>query len=275
MGLIQVHNAMYSKCSFRSIFEILCLRTCFSVLLFASCTSDSCTNIKIEDCFIVSGDDCIAVKSGWDEYGIAVGMPTNHVIIRRLTCISPDSAVIALGSEMSGGIKDLRAEDITAINSESGVRIKTAPGRGAYVKDIYVRRMTMKTMKYVFWMTGSYGQHPDEGYNPKALPEVSNINIRDIVADNVTMSADLGGIEDHDFTGICDSNVTISPSPDPKELQWNCTDIGGMTSNVSPQPCDLLPNEALGSGCDFPSDVLSIDNVQLKTCKLAYKQVSN
>lgn len=110
---------------------------------------DSCTNIKIEDCFIVSGDDCIAVKSGWDEYGIAVGVPTNHLIIRRLTCISPDSAVIALGSETSGGIKDIRAEDITAINSESGVRIKSAPERGAYVKDIYVRRMTMNTMTYV------------------------------------------------------------------------------------------------------------------------------
>lgn len=71
--------------------------------------ADSCSNTKIEDCFIVSGDDCIAVKSGWDEYGIAFGMPTQHLIIRRLTCISPDSAVIALGSEMSGGIQDVRA----------------------------------------------------------------------------------------------------------------------------------------------------------------------
>ncbi|XP_077229785.1 putative polygalacturonase [Tasmannia lanceolata] len=65
---------------------------------------DSCTNVRIEDCYIVSGDDCVAIKSGWDEYEIAVGMPTQHVIIRRLTCTSPTSAVIALGSEMSGGI---------------------------------------------------------------------------------------------------------------------------------------------------------------------------
>ncbi|KAJ7962441.1 Pectin lyase-like superfamily protein [Quillaja saponaria] len=76
---------------------------------------DSCTNTKIEDCYIVSGDDCVAVKSGWDEYGIAFGWPTKHLIVRRLTCISPYSAVIALGSEMSGGIQDVRAEDITAI----------------------------------------------------------------------------------------------------------------------------------------------------------------
>ena len=226
--------------------------------------------MKIEDCFIVSGDDCIAVKSGWDEYGIAVGMPTNHLIIRRLTCISPDSAVIALGSEMSGGIQDLRAEDITAINSESGVRIKSAPGRGGYVKDIYVRRMTLYTMKYVFWMTGAYGDHPDEGYDPKALPEVKNINFRDINAENVTMAADLSGIKDDPYTGICISDAVINLSPKPKKVQWNCTDVSGITSNVGPPPCDLLPEKVLESGCDFPTDVLPIDKVQLQTCKLAF-----
>ncbi|KAK6918338.1 Pectate lyase superfamily protein [Dillenia turbinata] len=86
--------------------------------------TDSCTNTRIEDCYIVSGDDCVAVKSGWDEYGIAFGMPTKQLVIRRLTCISPYSATIALGSEMSGGIQDVRAEDITAVHTESGVRIK-------------------------------------------------------------------------------------------------------------------------------------------------------
>jgi len=54
-------------------------------------------------------------------------MPTKQLLIRRLTCISPDSAVIALGSEMSGGIEDVRAEDIVAINSESGIRYVTTP----------------------------------------------------------------------------------------------------------------------------------------------------
>ncbi|KAJ6766786.1 PECTIN LYASE-RELATED [Salix purpurea] len=148
---------------------------------------DSCTNVIIQDCYIVSGDDCIAVKSGLDQYGIKVGMPMKQLIIRRITCISPKSAAIALGSEMSGGIEDVRVEDITAINTESAVRVKTAVGRGGYVKDIFVRRMTLKTMKYVFWMIGSYSSHADKGYDPKALPEITNINYRDIVADNVTI----------------------------------------------------------------------------------------
>ncbi|KAB5560802.1 hypothetical protein DKX38_005759 [Salix brachista] len=147
--------------------------------VLAPVDSPNTDGINPWDCFVVSGDDCIAVKSGWDEHGIKVGMPTQHLFIRRLTCISPDSATIALGSEMSGGIQDVRAEDITAIDTQSGIRIKTAVGRGGYVKDIFIRRMTVKTMKYVFWMTGYYGSHPDEGYDPKALPEIKGINYKD------------------------------------------------------------------------------------------------
>ena len=231
--------------------------------------ADSCTNTRIEDCYIVSGDDCIAVKSGWDQYGNKVGMPTQQLVIRRLTCISPDSATIALGSEMSGGIQDVRIEDITAINTQSGVRIKTAVGRGAFVRDIYVRRMFMKTMRYVFWMTGSYGQHPDNGFDPKALPEIKRINYRDIVAENVTYSARLDGITNDPFTGICISNVTITLTEKPKKLQWNCTNVEGVTSNVTPSPvCDMLP-EKKPVECPFPEDRLPIEDVKLKSCSIA------
>ncbi|KAJ0662780.1 putative glycoside hydrolase, family 28, pectin lyase/virulence factor [Helianthus annuus] len=224
------------------------------------------------DVFIVSGDDCIAVKSGWDEYGIKFGMPTEQAIIRRLTCISPDSAVIALGSEMSGGIKNIRAEDITAINSESGVRIKTGPGRGAYVTDIFVDKMTLHTMKYVFWTTGAYGQHPDPGYDPKALPKIDRINYRNVVADDVQMAGNMGGIEGDPFTGFCLSNVTIGLSDKPKKVQWNCTDVSGVSSNVTPEPCDALVDKG-SIECEYPSDPVPIDTVQMQTCSFSTQKV--
>ncbi|KAM0996592.1 hypothetical protein ACFX13_006621 [Malus domestica] len=125
---------------------------------------------------------------------------------------------------MSGGIRDVRAEDITAIDTQSSVRIKTAVGRGAYVEDIYVRRITLKSMKYVFWMTGSYGSHPDPGFDPKALPLVTE---------------------------------------KPKKLQWNCTDVQGITGNVTPKACDLLPEKQEVVGCAFPDDRLAIEDVKL------------
>ncbi|KAM7268931.1 hypothetical protein ACFE04_011097 [Oxalis oulophora] len=227
---------------------------------------DSCLNTRIEDSYIVSGDDCIAVKSGWDEYGIKFGMPTKNLTIKRVTCISPDSALIALGSEMSGGIQNVRAEDITAINTQAGIRIKTAVGRGAYVKDIYAKRFTMKTMDYVFRVSGDYGDHPGNKFDPKAMPEVSNINFSDMVADNVTISGKMVGIDGNKFTGICISNVTINLSAKPKELQWNCTNIDGVTSKVTPKACDLLPEKEIV--CPYPTDKLPLESLELKTCIL-------
>ncbi|KAH7864805.1 hypothetical protein Vadar_034074 [Vaccinium darrowii] len=229
---------------------------------------DSCTNTRIQDCYIVSGDDCVAVKSGWDEYGIAYGMPTKQLVIRRLTCISPYSATIALGSEMSGGIQDVRAEDIVAINTESGVRIKTGVGRGGYVKDIYVRGMSLHTMKWAFWITGNYGSHPDTHYDPKAVPAIQRINYMNVVAENVSMAARLEGISGDPFTGICISNATIGLAKKAKKVPWTCTDIEGQTTGVTPPPCGLLPDqgpEKIGM-CDFPQESLPIDSVELKMC---------
>ncbi|KAL0464836.1 UNVERIFIED_CONTAM: putative polygalacturonase [Sesamum latifolium] len=194
---------------------------------------DSCTNTRIEDNYIVSGDDCVAVKSGWDEYGISYGMPTKHLIIRRLVCVSPYSAAIALGSEMSGGIQDVRAQEITAINTESGVRIKTAVGRGGYVKDIYVKGMNLHTMKWKMSMAGR-----------------------------------LEGISGDPFTGICMSNVTIGMAAKAKKYPWSCVEVEGTTSGVVPRPCDLLPDQGeqeLGM-CDFPSDSLAVEAMELQTC---------
>ncbi|KAH1235039.1 putative polygalacturonase [Glycine max] len=223
---------------------------------------------RIEDCYIVSGDDCVAVKSGWDEYGIKFGWPTKQLMIRRLTCISPYSATIALGSEMSGGIQDVRAEDITAIQTESGVRIKTAVGRGGYVKDIYVKRMTLHTMKWAFKMTGDYNSHADSHYDPNALPEIKNINYRDVVAENVTIAARFQGISNDPFTGICIANVTLRMAAKAKKQPWTCTDIEGMTSGVTPPPCGLLPDQGPEkiTACDFPADSLPIDMLELKKC---------
>ncbi|XP_058105652.1 probable polygalacturonase [Magnolia sinica] len=228
---------------------------------------DSCTNVRIEDCYIVSGDDCVAIKSGWDEYGISFGMPTKQVIIRRLTCISPTSAVIALGSEMSGGIQDVRAEDIHAIDSESGVRIKTAPGRGGFVKDIYVRGFTMHTMKWAFWMTGSYGSHADGKYDPNAIPVIESISYSNVIAENVTMAGRLEGIQNAPFTGICISNTTIGMAVKAKKLPWTCTDIQGVSSSVSPPPCPLLRDQGPQAGpCPYPTERLAIDEVEMTTC---------
>ncbi|PON96981.1 Pectin lyase fold containing protein [Trema orientale] len=92
-----------------------------------------------------------------------------------------------------------------AIDTESAARIKTAPGRGAYVKDVFVRRMNLKTMiKYVLWMTGNYKARLD-GCDPNAMPVIKSMSYRDVVAENVTRPARLEGriSGDEPFKRIC------------------------------------------------------------------------
>ncbi|RWW75183.1 hypothetical protein BHE74_00016809, partial [Ensete ventricosum] len=200
------------------------------------CTAHSSSNVHIEDCYIVAGDDCIIIKSGWDKYGIAFNMSSKHIVIRRLTCISPISTVITIGSEMSGGIQDVCAEAIMTINSESDVKIKTTIGRGAYVKDIFVRRMNLHTMKWVFWMMGTYRQHKKDNFDLKAIPVVQNINYSNVVTKNVTMPAKLEGIPSAPFTGICIYNLLAEVVKSKKPI-CNCIDVEGVSSHMTPTPC--------------------------------------
>nr|CAD1827377.1 unnamed protein product [Ananas comosus var. bracteatus] len=89
---------------------------------------DSCQDMVIENCYISVGDDAIAIKSGWDHYGIAYGRPSTNILIRDLIVRSEVSAGISIGSEMSGGVSNITVENVRFWDSKRGVRIKTAPG---------------------------------------------------------------------------------------------------------------------------------------------------
>lgn len=52
--------------------------------LIESIQTDSCEDMVIEDCYISVGDDAIAIKSGWDQYGVAYGKPSKNIVIRNL-----------------------------------------------------------------------------------------------------------------------------------------------------------------------------------------------
>ncbi|CAK9178014.1 unnamed protein product [Ilex paraguariensis] len=82
---------------------------------------DSSNDVCIEDCYISTGDDLIAIKSGWDEYGISFARPSTNIIIHRLVGETRSSSGIAIGSEMSGGVSEVHAEDLQFFNSNAGL----------------------------------------------------------------------------------------------------------------------------------------------------------
>ncbi|KAK1278589.1 putative polygalacturonase [Acorus gramineus] len=212
---------------------------------------DSSTDVCIEDCYISTGDDIIAIKSGWDEHGISYARPSSNISIYRILGRTGDGAGIAIGSEMSGGVSEVRAEGIHLFDSKHGIRIKTSAGRGGYVKNILVSDVIMENVDMAIMITGQYGEHPDEQYDPNALPLIERITIKDVVGTNIRLAGLLNGIEGDDPFEVCLSNIMFNVS---SELPWNCSSITGYSDMVSPNVCEPLRRVPEDSSVCYSTD---------------------
>lgn len=201
----------------------------------------------IEDSYISVGDDLIAVKSGWDEYGISYNAPSSNITIRRVTGSSPFGG-IAVGSEMSGGVENIVVEDITLFNMGIGIHIKTNIGRGAFIRDITVSNVRIEKARKGIKIAGNVGDHPDGNYDANALPVVKGITMRDFWGVHVQQAGMMKGIRDSPFTGICLSNINLEGDPAPREGAWSCSDVSGSAYEVSPWPCSELTSISQSRG---------------------------
>ena len=104
---------------------------------------ESTSNVLLENCVFDTGDDGITIKSGRDEEGRKRGIPTQNVIVKNVTVYRAHGGFV-VGSEMSGGVKNIYVSDCSFIGSDIGLRFKTVRGRGGLVENIYVNNVKMK-----------------------------------------------------------------------------------------------------------------------------------
>ncbi len=107
---------------------------------------DSCKDVLIEHCLFDTGDDCVVLKSGYNEDGWRVARPTENVIVRNCTFKRGHGGVV-IGSEMSGDVRNVFAYDCTFEDTDRAIRIKSTRGRGGVVENIFARNFTAKNMK--------------------------------------------------------------------------------------------------------------------------------
>ncbi|XP_051142163.1 probable polygalacturonase isoform X2 [Andrographis paniculata] len=212
---------------------------------------DSSDQVCIENSNISTGYDAVVLKSGWDEYGISYNKSTSHVHVRKLLLHSFSGSGLAFGSEMSGGISNVLAENLHVYDSETAIELKTAKGRGGYIKDIMVSDVIIENVRQGIKVTGQFTSHPDENYDPLALPVVTGISFRDFVGINITTAGIFSGIEESPFTSICLSNVSLSVTPDDPSKAWICADVAGSSARVSPEPCLELQQGTSLSDCSI------------------------
>ena len=141
------------------------------------CDPESCTDVLIKNCSFNTGDDCIAIKSGKNEDGRRVNVPSQNIVVKN--CKFQDGhGGVTMGSEMSGGIKNVYADScsMNSTNFYCMLRLKTNTARGGTIENIYMKNTTATTVT-----TGAI--HIDMMYNSEtgtATPSIKNIFVENI-----------------------------------------------------------------------------------------------
>lgn len=181
---------------------------------------DSSQNVSITNSLIASQDDCIAVKSGRNEEGRRVGIPSENITIEN--CAFTSGFGVAVGSEMSGGVRDVFVRNCTFDNTHSIASVKAIRGRGAYVKNIHYENCSLvnRSTEYgdtqwfrgAIYVDGFYGDTEFDADFPadmdEGTPVVDGIYFKDITVDTVAGHAVyLCGLPESPFKNIYLENV--------------------------------------------------------------------
>ncbi|MGH7994277.1 MAG: glycoside hydrolase family 28 protein [Limisphaerales bacterium] len=152
---------------------------------------DSCKHVRIEACDIVTGDDCIALKSGRGMEGYRIAKPTEDVLISHCTLADSIFACIGIGSETSGGIRDVRIEDCKFIHARTyAIYIKSRPGRGAFVENISATNLEVDTAPGGFLrvnLLNSGLQDPEPVPGDEGIPVAKNYRFDNVKVDCGTL----------------------------------------------------------------------------------------
>lgn len=184
---------------------------------------DSCTNVVIDGCDFVTGDDCISLKSGRGMEGFTIHRPTERVRISNCTFNDAHWACIGIGSETSGGIRDVHIEHCRCVGARTfAIYIKSRPGRGAFIEDIYINDLEVRGAQQGFLRinmldSGKQDEFPVPG--PEGIPTVrnfqfSNIRVNDVPvlvqAVNISPDKPLDGFSLSNVSGTCGKGIFLA-----------------------------------------------------------------
>ncbi|RZF60143.1 glycoside hydrolase family 28 protein [Sphingobacterium corticibacterium] len=173
---------------------------------------ESCKNVIVTGSTFDVGDDGICIKSGKDEEGRERGRPTENVIIENCRVFRGHGGFV-IGSEMSGGVRNVFVSDCQFLGTNIGLRFKSARGRGGVVENIYIQRVNMfdivhEPMSFdLYYFTKRTDSIPAVDVS---TPIFKDIYISDIVASNVDKAMFFNGLPEMNMSNINVSNTVIT-----------------------------------------------------------------
>lgn len=104
---------------------------------------ESCRNVRISDCHVDVGDDCITIKSGKEDDGRRIHAPCENITITNCTLVHGHGGVV-IGSEMSGNVRNVTISNCVFYGTDRGIRLKARRGRGGVVENLRVSNIVME-----------------------------------------------------------------------------------------------------------------------------------
>ena len=190
---------------------------------------ESCKNALIINSVFDAGDDAICIKSGKDEDGRRRGEPCQNVIVKNNTVLHGHGGFV-VGSEMSGGVKNIYVEDCTFMGTDVGLRFKSTRGRGGVVENIYINNINMINIPNepllfdLFYGGKGAGEESEEDLLNRmktSIPPVTeetpafrNIHISNIVCRGSGRAMFFNGLPEMPISNITVKNVVMTEATD-------------------------------------------------------------
>jgi hypothetical protein len=205
---------------------------------------ESCKNVLVDGCKFDVGDDGICIKSGRDEEGRKRGKPTENVVVRNSTVYHAHGGFV-IGSEMSGGAKNIFVYDCNFIGTDKGLRFKTARGRGGVVENIYCKDIFMKNIvseaiyfdMYYFTKPPKPGEKVEVPAVTEATPQFQNFYIENIVCNGAEKGVFIRGLPEMSIKNINISNLVLKTNKGIEIIEAeniNLNNITVETKNTNP-----------------------------------------
>jgi polygalacturonase len=183
---------------------------------------DSCDGVVIDHCDINTGDDAISLKSGRGLAAQNLARPTQNIVIRNSRLQSSIFAALGFGTEMSGGIRNVKIQNCVVSGRENAIFIKSREGRGGYMQDISGENLVvLKSPTFLcinLLKKGIPATDPVPGDLEK-WPLVknlcfTNVSVQDVAAlvdaRNVPPARPVDGLTLTDISGTCAHAISVA-----------------------------------------------------------------
>ncbi|NJO87562.1 MAG: glycoside hydrolase family 28 protein [Chloroflexia bacterium] len=169
---------------------------------------DACENVLIEHCILNTGDDALTLKSGRDLEGRLRGKPTENVVIRH--CVAEKGhGGVAIGSEMSGGIRNVYVHDCEFKSPLWGIYIKSMRGRGNVVENIWFENIKMDSIQDVAMKLSMYYHDTPVEKLSERTPIFRNIHFSNIDCKFAPTAIEVAGLQEMPISNVTFSNINV------------------------------------------------------------------